>query len=443
MKFRLFSNYLTDNELIGKLWGLKRPFSFLLLGSMQLYNALAIITVLAALFGYINYRFIRLPDTIGVMVISLVASLGVVVIGLLEPSVFQQATAFIRGIDFYTVLVKIMLGFLLFAGAIHVNGKALNNERVSVLTFSTISVLLSTALVGGLLYLLCLLLHQPIPFVYCLLFGALISPTDPIAVLSILRQAGISPSLEIKITGESLFNDGVGIVIFLCIYQVAEAGLGQLSAVRVILLFLQQAGGGLLLGVALGYAGYLLLKSIDHYQVELLITIAIVLGGNLLADRLQVSAPLAMVMAGLITGNKTRLQGMSETSRDYIDKFWGMTDNLLNAVLFLLIGLEMLVIPFRPSLLWLGLGAIPIVLAARYISVLLPISLLRYNTCFEKNAIGILTWGGLRGGLSVALALSIPASMYGEHFVAMTYIIVLFSIIVQGLTIGKFAGRLI
>jgi monovalent cation:H+ antiporter, CPA1 family len=409
---------------------------------MQLYNALAIITVLAALFGYINYRFIRLPDTIGVMLISLVASLGIVVIGFLKPSVFQQVTAFIRGIDFYTVLVKIMLGFLLFAGAIHVNGKALNNERVSVLTFSTISVLLSTALVGGLLYGLCLLLHQAIPFVYCLLFGALISPTDPIAVLSILRHAGISPSLEIKITGESLFNDGVGIVIFLCIYQVAEAGLGQLSAAHVVLLFVQQAGGGLLLGVALGYAGYSLLKSIDHYQIELLITIAIVLGGNLLADWLQVSAPLAMVMAGLITGNKTRLQGMSETSRDYIDKFWGMTDNLLNAVLFLLIGLEMLVIPFRPSLLWLGLGAIPIVLAARYVSVLLPISLLRYNTCFEKNAIGILTWGGLRGGLSVALALSVPASMYGEHFVAITYIIVLFSIIVQGLTIGKFTRRL-
>ena len=410
---------------------------------MQLYNALAIITVLAALFGYINYRFIRLPDTIGVMIISLVASLGVVVLGLLQPSIFRQATAFIRGIDFYTVLVKIMLGFLLFAGAIQLNGRALNNERVSVLTFSTISVLLSTALVGCLLYLLCLLLHQPIAFVYCLLFGALISPTDPIAVLSILRHAGIEPSLEIKITGESLFNDGVGIVVFLCIYQVAEAGFGQLSAAHVFLLFVQQAGGGLLLGLALGYAGYLLLRSIDHYQVELLITIAIVLGGNLLAERLQVSAPLAMVMAGLITGNKTRLQGMSETSRDYIDKFWGMTDNLLNAVLFLLIGLEMLVIPFSPSVLWLGLGTVPIVLAARYVSVLLPISLLRYNTCFEKNAIGILTWGGLRGGLSVALALSLPTSMCGERFVAITYIIVLFSIIVQGLTIGKFARRLV
>jgi CPA1 family monovalent cation:H+ antiporter len=410
---------------------------------MQLYNALAIITILAALFGYINYRFIRLPDTIGVMLISLVASLGVVILGILQPSIFQQATAFIRGIDFYTLLVKVMLGFLLFAGAIHLNGRALHNERVSVLTFSTISVLLSTALVGGMLYLLCLLLNQPIPFVNCLLFGALISPTDPIAVLSILRQAGIPPSLEIKITGESLFNDGVGIVVFLCIYQVAKAGLSHLTLSYVVLLFMQQAGGGLLLGLALGYAGYLLLRSIDHYQIELLITIAIVLGGNLLAELVQVSAPLAMVIAGLITGNKTRLESMSETSRDYIDKFWGMTDNLLNAILFLLIGLEMLVIPFHSSLLWLGLATIPTVLAARYVSVLLPISILRYNTCFEKNAIGILTWGGLRGGLSVALALSVPASMFGERFVAITYIIVLFSVIVQGLTIGRFARRLV
>jgi CPA1 family monovalent cation:H+ antiporter len=335
-----------------------------------------------------------------------------------------------------------MLGFLLFAGGIHLNAQELNKARASILTFSTISVLISTAIVGGLLFFLCRLLNQPIPLVYCLLFGALISPTDPIAVLSILRQSGISPSLEIKITGESLFNDGVGIVVFLCIYQVAEAGLGHLSPGQVVLLFSQQAGGGLLLGVALGYAGYLLLRSIDYYQVELLITLAIVMGGSLLAEKFHVSGPLAMVMAGLITGNKTRQQGMSDTSREYIDKFWSMTDNLLNAILFLLIGLEMLAIPFTLPVLWLGLCAILIVLIARYISVLLPISLLRYNTCFEKNAIGVLTWGGLRGGLSVALALSVPASMYGQRFVAITYIVVLFSIIVQGLTIGKLARRL-
>jgi CPA1 family monovalent cation:H+ antiporter len=408
---------------------------------MQLYNALAIITVLAALFGYINHRFIRLPDTIGVMLISLVVSLGIVALGLIRPDLLNKATQLVRGIDFYTLLVKIMLGFLLFAGAIHLDGKALKDQRTSILTFSTLSVLISTAIIGGLLYLLSQLLYKPIDLVYCLLFGALISPTDPIAVLSILRRAGIPASLETKITGESLFNDGVGIVVFLCIYQVALAGVGHLSLSHVLLLFLQQAGGGLLLGIALGYGGFLLLRSIDYSQVELIITIALVMGGNLLAEWFQVSGPLAMVMAGLITGNKTRVYGMTEASRSYIDKFWGMIDILLNAILFLLIGLEMLVIPRQPAILWLGLGTVPIVLAARYISVLLPISLLKYNTCFEKNAIGILTWGGLRGGLSVALALSIPPSMFGGPFTAITYIVVLFSILVQGVTIGKLARR--
>jgi CPA1 family monovalent cation:H+ antiporter len=409
---------------------------------MQLYNALAVITVLAALFGYINYRFLRLPDIIGVMLISLVASLGIFGLGLIEPGIFRGATTFIRSIDFYTILIKIMLSFLLFAGAIHINARNLREERASVLTFSTISVLISTAVVGGLLYLLCRAFQQPLSLVYCLLFGALISPTDPIAVLSILRQARIPSSLETKITGESLFNDGVGIVVFLCMYQVAEAGAGHLSAANVVVLFLRQAGGGLLLGAALGYAGFLLVKTIDHYQVEVMITLAIVMGGYLAADKLQVSGALAMVVAGIITGNKTRVTATSAISRDYIDKFWGLVDNLLNAILFLLIGLEMLVIPFQPILFWLGLASIPIVLLARYVSVSLPISLLKYNTCFEKNAIGVLTWGGLRGGLSVALALSIPPNMSGNLFVVITYIIVLFSILVQGLTIGRFTRKL-
>ncbi|HEV9038121.1 MAG TPA: sodium:proton antiporter [Puia sp.] len=410
---------------------------------MQLYNVLAILTVLAALFGYINYRLLRLPETIGVMLISVVASLVIIVLGLIDPFFFKEVPKFIRGIDFYTVLVKIMLGFLLFAGAIHLDGHALLKQSTPILTFSTISVLISTATVGLLVYFLCQLLHEPIALLYCLLFGALISPTDPIAVLSILRKAGIPASLEVKITGESLFNDGVGIVVFLCLYQVAEAGIGHLSAGQVAVLFLQQAAGGILLGLALGYTGYLLLRSIDQYQVELLITLAIVMGGCALAERMNVSGPLAMVMAGLITGNKTRVHGMSEATRDYIDKFWGAIDNLFNTVLFLLIGLEMIVIPMSLPILWLALGEIPIVLFARYISVQLPIGILRRHTCFEKNAVSILTWGGLRGGLSVALALSLPSSMSGGRFVAMTYLIVLFSILVQGISIGKVARRLL
>jgi CPA1 family monovalent cation:H+ antiporter len=407
---------------------------------MQLYDALAILTVLAALFGYINYRFIRLPDTIGVMLISLVASMAIIAIGYIQPKIFLGITTFIRSIDFYTVLVRMMLSFLLFAGAIHVDASELRRLRAPILTFSTVSVLLSTGFIGVLLYTLCPLFNQPIPFLYCLLFGALISPTDPVAVLSILRKAGIPRSLEIKITGESLFNDGVGIVLFLCIYELTIPGTGNVGLAHMFGLFLRQAGGGVALGIALGYAGYFLLRSIDYYQVEVMITLAIVMGGNLLAGKLDVSGPLAMVIAGLITGNKSRRYGMSDHTRDYLDKFWILLDNLLNAVLFLLLGFEMLVIPFRPSWLLLGGAAIVVVLVARYLSVWLPIRTLRLRTGFQKNTVSILTWGGLRGGLSVALALSVQDERYGDLFLVITYIIVLFSIVVQGLTIGRFAA---
>ncbi|HEV2483029.1 MAG TPA: sodium:proton antiporter [Puia sp.] len=407
---------------------------------MQLYDALAILTVLAAVFGYINHRFIRLPDTIGVMLISLVASLAIIAIGYIQPKVFRDITTFIRNIDFYTIVVRVMLSFLLFAGAIHVDANELRRLRAPILTFSTLSVLLSTAFIGIMLYVLCPFFNQPIPFIYCLLFGALISPTDPIAVLSILHKAGIPRSLEVKITGESLFNDGVAIVLFLCIYELALSGTGDLRVSHLLGLFLRQAGGGVALGIALGYAGYYLLRSIDYYQVEVMITLAIVMGGYLLAGALDVSGPLAMVVAGLITGNKSRRFGMSDLSRDYLDKFWGLVDDLLNAVLFLLLGFEMLVIPFRPSWLVLGCVAIAVVLVARYLSVWLPIRTLRLRTGFQKNTVGILTWGGLRGGLSVALALSLRDGVYGDLFVVITYIIVLFSIVVQGLTIGRFAA---
>jgi CPA1 family monovalent cation:H+ antiporter len=417
-------------------------FSYILISIMEVYHAIAVITVLAALFGYINFRFIRLPDSIGVMVISLIMSLAVIGVGLVEPAVAERAKHFIHSIDFYTLVGKVLLSFLLFAGSIHIHAADLRRERNSVLLFSSIGTLLSTVIVATLLYGLTRLLGQPMGLVLCLLFGALISPTDPIAVLGILKRAGIAASLEVKITGESLFNDGVGIVIFLCVYQIAEAGLGGLSAGDVIYLFLRQAGGGLLLGILVGYAGFLLLRTIDYYQVEVMITIAMVMGGFMAAEALGVSGPLAMVVAGIITGNKSRLSGMSVVTREYIDKFWGLTDNLLNAVLFMLIGLEMLVIPFRYPLLTLGLLCIPLVLLARYISVSLPIGLLRYHTCFEKNAVGILTWGGLRGGLSIALALSIPVELGGDKLAVITYIVVLFSILVQGMTIGRVARKM-
>jgi len=409
---------------------------------MALYNAFAILTVLAALFAYINHRFIRLPGTIGVMFISLLLSLALMVAGWIDPELLGETSKLIKSIDLYTIVMKIMLPFLLFAGAIHVHGRRFISQRWSILTYATIGTVLSTFVVGVALYGLCRVLGFPLSFLYCLLFGALISPTDPIAVISILKQAHIPATLEAKISGESLLNDGVAVVLFIAVYEIVSPGPIQFDAWHITGLFLQEAGGGLVLGMLLGFCGFFLLKSIDHYQVEVMITLALVMGGSLLADRLHISAPIAMVVAGLITGNISRATVMSDTTRDYVDKFWEMTDEFLNAILFLLVGLELLALPYNRMYIVLGFLCIPVVLLARYLSVVLPIGFLKYLTTFEKNAIPILTWGGLRGGISVALALSIPIEMEGELFLVITYIVVLFSILVQGLTIGKIAKRL-
>ena len=410
---------------------------------MELYDSFAIIIVLAALFGYLNFRFLKLPNTIGVMTIALVGSLVIVLLGKFYPALFGHSIRLIKSLDFYTVLMKIMLGFLLFAGSIHIKMDEIKRERTVILTFSTIGVLISTFLVGALLFLVCKAFHLEIHFIYCLLFGALISPTDPIAVIGILKEANIQKSLETKISGESLFNDGVAVAVFISIFEIILAGVENLSGLDIFLLFLKEAGGGILLGVALGYLGFWALKSINNYKVEVMITLAVVMGGSMLADKLHISGPLAMVVAGIMVGNKGRQFGMSDETRDYVDKFWEMIDEIMNAVLFLLIGMEMLVINFTWVYLWLGLIAIVIVLLARFVSVWLPLTILKHKKAFEKNALPILVWGGLRGGISVALALSLPKEMFGDMFVTITYIIVLFSIIVQGLTIGKVAKKLV
>ncbi len=410
---------------------------------MDFYNTFSIITVLAALFGYINYRFLKFPNTIGVMIIALVISLIMIIAGVADPTLFAHTRELIRSVDFYTLVMKVMLSFLLFAGSIHIHIHDIRKERNAILAFSTFGVLLSTFIVGGLLYIVCGWMQLQIDFIHCLLFGALISPTDPIAVIGILKEANIPKSLETKISGESLFNDGVAVVIFISIFEIIQAGTANLDASDIILLFLKEAAGGILLGVVLGYGTYLLLRSIDQYKVEVMLTLALVMGGTLLASMLHVSAPLAMVMAGLVVGNKGRETGMSQVTRDYIDKFWEMVDELLNAILFLLIGMEMLVMQFTISYLVLGCIAIIIVLMARWISVSGSVLLLRNKNVFERHAIPILTWGGLRGGISVALALSVPKGDYGDLILAITYIVVLFSIIVQGLTIGSLAKRLV
>lgn len=376
------------------------------------------------------------------MLISLVASLVIIGIGYLHPNFFIKTTHLISTLDFNTALMKVMLSFLLFAGAIHIDVNEMKNESAPIIVFSTIGVFISTFIVAALFYFVTKWIGFSIDFIYCLLFGALISPTDPIAVLGILKQAKIPSSLEVKISGESLFNDGVAVVVFATIYEIITAGLQNISVPQIAWLFLREAGGGIAFGLLLGYIGFWSLRSINNYVVEVLITLAIVMGGYLLASQLEISGPLAMVMAGIITGNKSRTEVMSDVTRDYIDKFWEMIDELFNAILFLLIGFEMLIVPFTPMFLLLGCITIVIVLFARFISVALPTSFLKYAKTFERNAIPILTWGGLRGGISVALALSLPKSMFSEIFVSVTYIVVLFSIIVQGLTIGRFARKL-
>ncbi|MEP6728260.1 MAG: sodium:proton antiporter [Bacteroidota bacterium] len=410
--------------------------------NFNLYSVLTLLIVLTAAFSYINFRFIKLPATIGIMLISLLCSLAIIITGKFLPGIMKHPVAIINSLDFETLLMRIMLSFLLFAGAIHIDVQKLKKEMAPVLLFATVGVLISTILIGGAMYFVFQFFPVPVPFIYCLVFGALISPTDPIAVLGILKEAKIPDSIETKISGESLFNDGVGVVIFVSILEIATAGSGEVSFANSSLLFLKEAGGGIVWGVLLGYAGFYLLKSIDNYQVEVLITIAIVMGGYLLANHLHISGPLAMVVAGIITGNKGKDLAMSDLTMDYVNKFWELIDVILNALLFLLIGLEMVVLSFDLKTITIGITAIIIVLAGRLISVFLPTLLLSFRRTIEQNLVPILTWGGLRGGISVALALSLPRGEIRNEIVAVTYIVVVFSIVVQGLTIGKLAKKL-
>jgi len=409
---------------------------------MDLSEILSATIVLASVFAYVNHRWIKWPPTIGVMVLALLSSIVVIVLGEFIPVFLGKAVVLVAKLDFQKVLFNFMLSFLLFAGAVQVNARKLKKERLSVLVLSTVGIVISTFLIGGLSWYLFQLFHIQVAFVYCMLFGALISPTDPIAVLAILKEAKIPSSLEVKISGESLFNDGVAVVLFISIAEIATNGIQHFDAFDVIKLFVREAVGGVVFGVILGYTGFLALRPIDNYKVEVLITLAIVMGGYAIAGHLHISGPLAMVVAGIITGNKVKDEVMSDVTQDYLIKFWELIDEILNAILFLLIGMEMLIIKINFTVFIIGLIIILIVLLTRWISVWIPIYFLKNWIKFEKNAVLILTWGGLRGGLSVALALTLTSAMHRNEFVLITYIVVVFSIIVQGLTIGPLAKKL-
>lgn len=406
---------------------------------MSTMQIIALLISLAALFSYINYRFIKLPTTIGLLLISLLISLGIIFLGKFGFPMEDMAKELLIEIDFNQTLMQGMLSALLFAGALHVHLDELKKQRWVVAILASIGVITSTLIVGFSAYFIFPLLGLDIPLIYCLVFGSLISPTDPIAVIGILKMIGAPKSLETKIAGESLFNDGVAVVIFLVLLGIAagDTGHGEMTASSIAWLFAQEAIGGALFGLTIGYIAYLLLASIDNYQVEILLTLALVFGGYSMASALHLSGPIAIVVAGLMIGNSGRELAMSDKTREHLDNFWELIDEILNAVLFVLIGLEVLVLTYRQDYLWAGLIMIVVVLLARFIAVGVPISLMKLKTTFTPKIVQILTWGGLRGGISIALALTIPHGEVREAILLITYVVVIFSVVVQGLTIGK------
>lgn len=403
---------------------------------MTTFQMVALVLVFSALANYANHRFIKLPATMGLMVVGIILSAIFILLGKLQVVDLKEASQIVTSFDFSSILLHGMLAFLLFAGALHVDISDLKSQKWPVIVLSTFGVLMSTFLVGSLFWLAGLLFGVDISFIYALLFGALISPTDPIAVMGLLKQAKTAKSLEIKIVGESLFNDGVGVVIFLTIFAIAVEGT-QPTVPGVTMYLLLEAGGGTLLGLAMGYGAFLLLRSVDNYQVEVMLTLALAAGGYVFAEILHVSAPIAIVVAGLLIGNHGREFAMSERTRSHLDSFWALLDEMLNAVLFVLIGVEMIILSFRWGYLGMGIVSILVVLLARFVSVGLPIMVMRKYRPFSNGAIRILSWGGLRGGISIALALSLPPSQERDLILFVTYIVVIWSILAQGLTLER------
>jgi len=406
---------------------------------MSLFDMVAILLTLAALFSLINYKTIKLPNGIGIMLIGLLMSISLIVLNKIGWFSTESIQHIFQGIDFNKAVLNGMLSFLLFAGALHVNINKLAELADTIAILATIGIAISAGIVSVITYYIFMWLGIEVSYVYCLLFGVLISPTDPIAVMGILKKIGAPKSIEVKITGESLFNDGVAVVFFIVVLELA-VDPSSASFKHISLLFIKEAVGGAIYGFIIGYIAYLLLKAVDDYQVEVLITLALVMGGYSLAQHLHISGPIAIVVAGLMIGNKGRKLAMSDNTRKRLDDFWELIDEVLNALLFLLIGVELLIIQISPNYIIAALLIIPTVLIARFISVGMPVALLKYKNSYSPHAIKILTWGGLRGGISVALALSMPEGPWRDPLLTATYGVVIFSILVQGLTIGKVAA---
>tara|TARA_R110000765_G_scaffold19134_1_gene50622 strand:- start:120 stop:1376 length:1257 start_codon:yes stop_codon:yes gene_type:complete len=410
---------------------------------MAVLQITSLLIVLAGIFGAINYLFLKLPSSIGILIVALITSFGLLGVDYMSPGlgIADSVRGMVASVDFSETLLEGMLGLLLFAGALHVKTSELRREWLAVLLMATLGVALSTFVVGFSFSWL-----TGMPLLTALVFGALISPTDPVAVLGVLREADLPKSLETKIAGESLFNDGVGYVVFLILVGLAfsqsgENGHEATTFLDMLLLFVQEAGGGALLGLVLGWLTFRVMRRIDDYALEVLLTLGLAFGGYELAVALKVSAPIMAVCAGLLIGDVGAAKGMSEETRKYVDAFWQLIDEILNAVLFLMIGFEVFAVAFDGDMLLTGIASIMLALAGRLVAVAVPISILRPFRNFDSGVIRIMTWGGLKGGISVALALSLPDSEWKPLILTSTYIVVVFSIIIQGLTIAKLANR--
>lgn len=411
--------------------------------NISAFDAASILIVLAAALGYLNHIWLKLPSTVGLTVMGAVASLIVVGFDRLVPAstLSEQLSEFLSDIDFHRTLMQGMLSFLLFAGALHVDWSYMRKGRLPILVFSTAGVLISTAIVGFGFHALSALFGSAVPLIWCMVFGALISPTDPVAVMAVMKRAAMPATLQATVAGESLFNDGVGVVVFTILLGIA-LGSEPFTFGGAAADFLREAGGGAVLGLLLGWVAFRAMRRIDDYSIEVMISLAVVMGGYSLAIALHVSGPVAMAVAGLLIGNAGVAQAMSDTTQDYLLKFWALIDEILNAVLFLLIGLEVIAIAPEWPLLAAGVGSILLVLAARAISVGVPLALMKRRIDMGPLAMPTLVWGGLRGGISVALALSLPESPIRTAILAATYIVVLFAVIVQGGTISGLIARI-
>jgi CPA1 family monovalent cation:H+ antiporter len=405
-----------------------------------MFQAFSIIFLLSALLSYFNTRWLKLPSTIGVMLLAIVAALLIIWSKTIIPGLYEFFCNLVLSADFRSLLLDAMLSVLLFAGAMHVNLQELNREKWSVLLFATIGVLLSTAIVGGLIYLLFPLAGISIPLLHALLFGALISPTDPIAVIAILKKAGVSKSLELKIEGESLFNDGVGVVVFtgvLLLIEKAQSS-GDPIGVEIGKLFVIDALGGMTFGAVIGFLGFKLIKSIENNaHLAIILSLAIALGGYAMASLMHLSGPLAMVAAGLVLGNLVFHKPFNSETRQQLNDIWEVLDESFNGVLFVMMGLAIHLLHFSTQVMVASIIAIGIVLLARAISVTIPFSILKHQNHTFWNTSAVLTWGGLRGGISLALALSVAQEYSGDLILSITYAVVIFSLLVQGLSIGK------